>query len=369
MGVVLAIVMAGSGLAGCGSGASETPGVSSGPLLASLIDGPTVSTVRVERGSIQLKLSAAGTIRARRMTPIGPTVPGRVVAVRVDVGDRVERGDLLFEIDPTPYRIALQSAEAGLAVASAEFDQARGQAERSHVLLRKHMVSVEEFGRARTGARVAKARVRQAEAQAARAKEELARTVVVAPYAGSIVERRQHEGAMATVGPGAAVVVLQESDALVAIVDIPEASLATVRPGDAARLFIEGVATPITAQVASVSDRIDTATRTYSVRIPIVESSGRAKAGSFVRCELIPRPRPDRVLLPRAALIRREGRVFAFRINEGVAERVSVRVGVVEATRAEILEGLSPGDEVVVGPDAERLEDGERVRGSRGGQA
>lgn len=365
----LAVTMVGAGAVGCGAGGPEIAGVSSAPRLASLVEGVSVATARVERGSVQRELSAAGTIQARRTTPIGPAVPGRIVSVQVDVGDRAETGDPLFEIDPTPYRIALQSAEAGLALARAELGQARGQAERSQALRRKHMVSAEEFGAAQTRARVAEARVQQAEAQRARAREDLDRTVVRAPYAGSIVERRQHEGAMATVGPGAAVVVLQESDALVAVVDVPEASLATVRPGDAARLRVEGVAKPIGATVASVSDRIDPATRTYSVRIPILDPTGRAKAGSFVRCDLIPQSRHDRVVLPRSALVRREGGVFAFRIRDGVAERVRVRVGVLEEQRAEILEGLSPGDEVVVGPDADRLEDGERVRASGGGRA
>ena len=96
------------------------------------------------------------------------------------------------------------------------------------LLLEQSAASQQRYEQLRTQAEVAEARVAQMQARAARAERDLARTWVRAPYAGSVVERRAHEGALAGTSP---VLVLQESGALEAILDVPEATPVPVRVG------------------------------------------------------------------------------------------------------------------------------------------
>jgi RND family efflux transporter MFP subunit len=251
--------------------------------------------------------------------------------------------------------MALAEARAGLALARAESKNAAQEAERVSKLVAQDAASERHFDELHTAAAVARARVAQMEARVARAKRDLESSLVRAPYAGSIVERLAHEGAMA--GP-APIVVLQETGALEVLLAIPEAWPLSVRDGDAVRLHIEGRAEPLETRIHRVSDRVDPATRTYEVRAPVRDPSRTVKAGSYVRADVLLGSREPAPIVDRSALLMRDGRTYVFRVLGDVAEQVEVRVGVANAEHAEILSGLASGDEVVLGEAVTRLEDG-----------
>jgi RND family efflux transporter MFP subunit len=327
-----------------------------------------VQTARVRIGAIQSSIMATGSIIARRTTPIGPAVAGRLLHVFVDIGDQVVFGAPLFQIDPGPYAIRIQEAEAGLALAHAQATEARSEARRTRKLARQNMVSSQEHTHAKTRAAVAEAQVKQAEARVHSVTLDMRRTLVLAPYAGSIVEREAHEGTMATVRPNTRVVVLQESGALEAALDVPEASPVVAQPGDRVRIHLEGVPEPIESRIRAVSDRIDWASRTYQIRVPVADPEGRIKAGAFARAEIEPDPRERALLVERSAVSRQEGRTYLMRVSGGTAERVPVRVGIVGREDVEILSGVAAGDEIVVGEAVSRLGDGTSVVSIGGAQ-
>jgi len=281
------------------------------------------------------------------------------------VGDAVEAGAPLFRIDPGPYRMALTEAEAGLALARAESVNAAAEAERLRTLLAQNAASQARYDQLRTRAEVARAQVAQMDARVAKARRDLAQTEVVAPYTASVVERRAHEGAMA--GQGAAILVLQESGALEAILNVPEATPVAVRAGDPLRLFVEGLPDPIDAAVTSVSQRVDPGTRTYEVRADVIDLSGQLKAGSYARAELSVSRSEPRPVVHRSAVLTRDGRTFVLKVEEGVVRYASVRVGVSEGEQVELLSGVAEGDLVVRGEATTRLADGARVEPSNDG--
>jgi RND family efflux transporter MFP subunit len=338
-------------------GGQETAQVEAAPPAAE----PAPTRVEVERvGSAALRavIAASGTIEARRITEIGTEVPGRIVEVLVDVGDTVVEGAPLFRIDPGPYRMALAEADAGLSLARAESANAQEEAARLRLLLEQNAASQQRYQQLRTRAEVARAQVAQGEARVAKARRDLAQTEVRAPYGGSVVERRAHEGAMAGQSP---ILVLQESGALEAVLNVPEATPVAVRVGDPVRLFIEGFADPVEAKVERVSGRVDPGTRTYEVRGSVVDPSGLLKAGSYARAELSSTRLEPRPVVHRSAVLARDGRSFVLRVEDGVVRFAPVRVGIVDGERAELLSGIVEGDLVVRGEATTRLAEGSRV--------
>jgi cobalt-zinc-cadmium efflux system membrane fusion protein len=201
------------------------------------------------------------------------------------------------------------------------------------------------------------------QARVAKARRDLDRRIR-APYAASVVERRAHEGAMAGPGP---ILVLQESAALEAILNVPEATPVAVRVGDAVRLFVEGLPDPIESAVASVSQRVDPGTRTYEVRADVTDASGQLKAGSYARAELHVARAEPRPVVHRSALLTRDGRSFVLEVEDGVVHYAPVRVGVSEGERVELLAGIAAGEWVVRGEATARLADGARVEPAEGG--
>jgi RND family efflux transporter MFP subunit len=317
-----------------------------------------IQTTRVASEALTATIAASGTIEAKRLTEIGADVPGTLAAVFVDVGSAVAAGAPLFRIDPGPYLLALAEARAGLALARAESANAQAEAARMEKLVEQNAASVQRADQLRTQAEVAAARVVQGEARVARAERDLARTTVRAPYAGSVVERRAHEGALAGAAP---VIVLQESGALEAILDVPETTPIAVRVGHPVRLFAQGVAEPIATQVTRVSDRIDPSTRTYEVRCLVAAAAGAVKAGSYARAEITSARETPQPVAPRSAVVTRDGRAYVLRVESGVARETPVRLGIATEDRVELLAGVAPGDVVVHGEAAQRLVDGARV--------
>jgi membrane fusion protein (multidrug efflux system) len=320
-----------------------------------------VETATVASQTLTATVAASGTIEAKRLTEIGADVPGTLAAVYVDVGQDVAAGAPLFRIDPGPYDMALAEARAGLALARAESANAAADAQRMAKLVEENAASVQRADQLRTQAEVASARVVQGEARLARAERDLARTTVRAPYAGSVVERRAPEGALAGAAP---ILVLQESGALEAILDVPETTPIAVRAGHPVRLFVQGIADPLVTEVSRVSERIDPRTRTYEVRCVVSDPSGAVKAGAYARAEITATRAAPQPVAPRSAVVTRDGRSFVLRVAGGVAREVPVRVGIASDTRVELLAGVSPGDVVVEGEAAQRLGDGARVDAS-----
>jgi len=356
----LAIALGAAALA-CGG---DGDGSAAGDVAARAAEAPRAPAERIPLARVGVRalraaISAPGTVEARRSTEIAAEVPGRIESIRVQVGDEVADGARLFRIDPGPYEMALAEAKAGLVLALAESENATAEAERMRVLLEQKAASQQRYEQLRTQAEVARARVAQAKARAARAEHDLERTWVLAPYAGSVVERRAHEGALAGSDP---VLVLQESGALEAILDVPEATPVPVHVGAPVRLFVEGLPAPLETSVARVNERVDPDTRTYQVRCAVEDATGAVKAGSYVRAEIEALRETPGLVVPRSAVATRDGRSLVLRVEGDTARQTPVRVGILEGEDAEILSGLAAGDLVVHGEAAQRLADGTRLR-------
>jgi len=354
-GVLLAAVLAATACERGGHAAADPPADRSAHEASAR---ERIETAVVQLGRVQGRITASSSIVARRSTAIGAEVPGRLVEVMVDLGDAVAAGAPLFRIDPVPYELALADARAGLALARAESENAAAEAARAAHLVEQSIASKQQHEKLLTAAAVARASVAQMEARVDRAERDLARTVVRAPYAGSIVERRFHEGAMLGQEP---VVVLLEVGALEVVVDVPESAPVPVSLGDTLRLYAASLPEPLVAKVERVSEQIEAETRTYRIRGRVDDPTHTLKAGSYVRAEILSASREPRPVVPRSSVLSRDGRDYVFLLRDGVVARVPVRVGAEEEDRVELLAGVAAGDRVAVGDAVPRLVDGQHV--------
>ena len=321
-----------------------------------------VTTARVRRGSILERVTAPGSLRARRESRIGAEVSGRIQQVFVNDGDRVDAGAPLFQIDRGPYEMALRQAVAVLDVAHAERAQIEADLTRGNALRRSDIVAAEQLERMRTQVAVAKAHERQASEGVALARHHLEQTLVVAPFGGSVAQRLVDEGTTALAQPQTIVIVLQETDVLEAEANIPESQLSIVQVGDTALVHVEGLPQPIQTEVSAVSDTIDPTARTYRVQMLVSNPAHALKAGVFARIDIEPKARHDVVLVPRAAVRNEDGGTRVLVVRDGRALAVPVQIGVVSENEAEVLAGLEPESDVIVGAEAREVAPGMAVR-------
>lgn len=321
-----------------------------------------VETARIRRGSIVQRISAPGSILARRKSRIGAEIRGLLIHIHVDEGSRVEQGDPLFQIDPEPYRLALGRAEAARDRARAERRQLENDLSRGRALRKRNVMAEQEIDRIATGLEVAEAAEREADGAVAMARRDLDHTTVRAPFAGAISRRLVDEGTTALVQPQTIVLVLQETHELKAIATIAEVHFAAIRPGDFVLLHVDGLPLPIPTEVEAVGDTVDPATRTFRVRMRVPNPEHRLKAGLFARVEILPKAKSQVVLAPRSALRSQNGRTHVLVVRDGHAVQNPIEIGLISEDAVEVLAGLHVDDVVVVGEAARSLGPGMRVR-------
>jgi RND family efflux transporter MFP subunit len=183
-----------------------------------------------------------------------PEVSGRIVNLPVRANQTVRKGDLLMEIDPTDYTIAVSNAEAAVEGARADLlDRQAAAQRRAH--LSTLSTSAEEQQRFASQAQAAEAIYKGDLAKLARARADLARTRIVSPVNGTITNLQAQAGDYATAGQRALTVVNTESFWVDGYFE--ETQLSSLHPGDPARIMLMGARQPLIGHVAGIARGID----------------------------------------------------------------------------------------------------------------
>ncbi|MCC7463121.1 MAG: efflux RND transporter periplasmic adaptor subunit [Gammaproteobacteria bacterium] len=317
-----------------------------------------VSVVAPVPGDIPATVAITGTISARNDMPIGPEGEGgRVVAVRVEAGDVVRKGQLLAQLDPTV-------AQSQVAAATATRDELRAAAEAAEAEYRRAekaggAFSVEELERRRTSAVTARSRVALAAAQLAESQARLARTRIAAPSDGVVLTRNAEVGQIAS--PGGTVLFRLARNAEVEMRGlVAEQDMPRLRPGQTAQVYLSGVTQAFTGTVWLVGAVIDPATRQGTVRIALPSNLPDLRPGAFARAEV----QVDMLrgaVVPQTAVLADGAGSYVFIVDAGDSVvRRAVTVGGAHRDGLLITAGLAAGQRIVATAGA-FLREGEKV--------
>jgi RND family efflux transporter MFP subunit len=339
-------------LVGCEGGEATELAESAAPAV-------DVWVVPVRAETIVEPIIGTGSIAAHKTSNIGPRVDGIIEEIYVRVGDRVEAGAPLFRTRDIDHRIRVDEAKHAFRLARAEAEKASRDWKRVEKLATEGVASSEQLDGVRTNDEIAAARLGAAQNALDSAKQNLADTLVVAPYAGVVTARLVDEGVMmrTMLSSNSHVVQLMKIDVVAAIVQVPALHLASIKLGTRATLHIDGLPKPYEGEVLILNDRIDLASRAFEVRIPIKNDDLAVKPGLFVRAELRPEGRQALVIERRAVLGSNGGR-YVFKSENATATKRPVEVRDLDAGRFEVLSGLAAGDQVLTGPSLPRLVEG-----------
>ena len=316
--------------------------------------------VPAKRLRVQTTIIGTGTIFAHKSSKIGPLVEGPVDRLRVNVGDRVEKGGALFDVRPDNYYSAYDEAKVRLAMAEARVSEAKPAYERAKQLHGRRTTSKAQLDRASSTLAVVRSEIALAKAGMKRAKRDLDDTVVRAPFKGVVTARYVDEGVYLSPripGGDSAVIEIQKIDVVVAIVQLPARFLEKLFVGARAALKIDGITRPVAAKITTINDKVDIATRSVEVRMAVPNANYAIKPGLFVRAQIYPNSK-DIVVIPRHSVVGPRNGRSVFILKSGKAIRRQVRIVDHDATRVEVLSGLSVGERVISGSDLSRLKDG-----------
>lgn len=346
-----ATALVGAALAACGGG-DDPAATDAAPSSLAV----TVQPARMRE--LPRTIAVSGPVTAWEEMQLGVELGGlRVTSLHVDVGGRVEKGELLLELDARAVESELAQARAAHAEAQAGLELAQANLRRGETLAKEQLIAASALDELRAVRTQAQARV--ATARAARDARQLRVdfTRLRAPD-GGIVSRRLVEPGQ-VVAAGSELLRLIRDGRLEWQAELASDELARVSVGDPVALDAPGGGVA-EGRVRAVSPGVDATTRTGTIYADLPEPRG-LRVGSFVPGR-IATGAGQALTVPAAAVVERDGYPYVFTVDAGgVAKRLRVRTGTRAGDAVEILDGLTPGTPVVV-RGAGFLGDGDRVR-------
>ncbi len=325
---------------GLGSGCtSEAPAASEPPP-------PPVHAKILEPEAMTPTSTSTAEILANRQSDMRSETSGRVVAVHVEAGDRVEANQVLLRLDVGRTASAVQAAQAAVAQSDARLHQAERERDRTERLVQTGGLPEQRLDDARDAVRMASAARDAARAEAKLARRGLTEAVVRAPFGGTVVQRAIEVGEW--VAPGSPLLTLADTSLLKARVLLDPREALDVAVGS--KVVVSVFARPgetFTGQVVRVGEVIDPRTRRLPVEIEIDDPAARLRPGLVARFT-VETGDPKIVLrVPIEGVFERFGRQHVYVIEDGIAYRRVVSIGSVRGGFAEIKDGLGVGDQVV----------------------
>lgn len=318
----------------------------------------TVSLVSPRSQEWAQQITTNGSIAAWQEAIIGAEIGGlRLDEVAVNVGDRVQRGQILARMSRDTVEAELAQTRASLMEAEATLAEAKSNADRARKIENSGAFSAQQVDRYLTGEATAAARVEVLKASLRANQLRLDKTAVRAPDSGTISARSATLGAV--LQPGQELFRLIRQDRLEWRAELPAADLARIKPGMMAEVFPASGA-PISATVRALAPTVDPKTRNALVYADI-KTRGDARPGMFARGEI--QLGKQKVLsLPQSAVLLRDGFAFVFRLGaDGRVLQTKVELGRREGDQVEVRSGLAAGVEVVAS-GVGFLADGDLVR-------
>lgn len=341
LGLLLVVAIAAAAWFAFGPGAGDADGA--GPAASERDERTPVRVSEVAPRTFETIVESLGTVAANESVVVTASVTERVVEVLFDDGDTVAEGDLLVRLDAAEERAALREIRV-------QVDEARRELERVRDRVADGVVTQQQVDQQRS-------RLNEAEARRTAAEARVANREIRAPFSGRLGLRQVSPGSL--VSPGTAIAELDDVSVVKLDFAVPERHAAAVHLGmEVAGRSANG---EFTGQVAALSNRLDVATRTLTVRALVENPDLLLRPGMLVNIRL-PLDPVERPAVPEGAIRQVADQHFVFRLrDDGTVERQRIRIGRRDPGFAEVLEGLEPGD-TVVSEGVSRVRDGREVR-------
>ena len=312
---------------------------------------PPLAGAPVELREVETTVSAEALVEAVHQSTVAAQIAGRIVELRFDVGDRVQKGEVIARIDERAASQAVAASQAQLGAAEAALANARANYERTQQLFAQKFVSQAALDKARADFRAAESQMKAMLAGAGQAATERGFATLVAPYSGVVAARHVQLGEMAS--PGKPIMTGFDPSTLRVVATVASTQVAAIQAGARGRIEIPAVNRWIDAKAITVVPSADPRTHSTQVRLELPEEVQGVYPGVFARAHFVV-GRAPRLMVPRQAVLRRSELVAVYVIpDSGAPQLRQVHLGTVSDERGiEVLAGLRAGEKVAIDPVA-----------------
>lgn len=324
-----------------------------------------VSVAPTRRGDLAVVVTALGTVTARETVTVHSRVDGELKRVHFREGQQVKAGELLAEIDPRPFQIALAQARGQLARDQALLDNARLDVTRYRELLQQDSIASQQVDAQLALVNQYQGVVQADVAAVDNARLQLDYARITAPISGRLGLRQVDAGNIVRASDTAGLVVITATAPISVLFAVPAGELPAIRARlrAGAELEVEafdsgGARRLARGRLQSLDNQIDTTTATLKLKAEFDNDDDALFPNQFVNVALNVETRTGVVLLPSAAVQRGQGGAFVYVIDaERLAQRRAVVLGPAMGDEVMVEEGLREGESVVI-EGVDKLRDG-----------
>ncbi len=339
------------------------------PSLAALMGGPLpVSVATVSTADVPVVIDALGTVTPLATVTVRPQVTGPIVRIAFREGQRIQAGGLLAEIDPRPYRAALDQALGQLGRDQAGLAGARADLARYKTLLAQNSVAQQTYSDEAATVREDEAAVEADRAAIETARINLGYCRITSPVSGLVGIRQVDPGNLVQANQSAAIVTVTQMQPMSVLFSVPENDLGKIlkRCSSGARLTVEAYDRNMqrliaTGTLSSIDNQINTSTGTLQLRGLFDNAHSELFPNGFVNVKLVLDTLKSQIVVPGAAVQNGPSGSFVYIVNpDHTVTMRNVITGPTDGNDIAIMKGLTPG-ETVVTDGADQLRDGARV--------
>jgi RND family efflux transporter MFP subunit len=323
-----------------------------------------VRTATPKVGGAGQVLSLPGTLQGFMQSPISARASGYLRRWYKDIGSKVQKGDLLAEIDAPEIDQQLSQAMAARQQTASSLSLAQSTMERWEALRKKDAVSQQELDERRSNEAQARANLAAADANVERLRQLEGFKRVVAPFAGVITRRNVDVGDLIDAGGGAGRTLFQlaQTDPLRVYVNVPQSYAQLVKPGQEVKIVQPELrGQTFRGEVARTSAAIDTATRTMQIEVTLPNKDGALLPGAYVQVLLPLQVNQQAMTIPtNAMMIRGDGLRVAVVDASGKVQLRPIKVGRNYGENVEVTEGVAVTDQLILNPP-DSIAEGDKV--------
>lgn len=311
-----------------------------------------VKVFKVQKQKISERLFYTGVIEAWNKINVTPDIGGKIAKIHVEEGDVVQKGQLLAELDTRAVRLQLEQAEAALAVAEANHNDAQKNMERMERLRKEDAASEQQYDQVKLAFEAAEAQLRQAQAAVNLSRYSLDVSLMKAPFGGVVASRNAEVGEVINPMMGgfsatSGVLTLMDFSRVKIEVDVSHQDVVRIKKEQRAQLRVTAFPDRVfQGKVSIVNITADPMTKKFRVEVTIDNPGLVLRPNTFGEVILEVSTHEQALVIPQKAVLENKY-VFRVKDNETV-EKIEVVLGLENADRIEVVSGLREGDLVVV---------------------
>lgn len=329
---------------------------------------PPVQAATATKEAVPRYLTGLGTITAANTVTVRSRVDGQLMAIHFQEGQQVKAGDLLAEVDPSQFKVALAQAQGQLAKDRATLANARRDLARYQQLAKTNLVSRQELDAQQALVSETQGTITADEAAVASAQLQLDWSRITAPVDGRVGLKQVDIGNQISSGDTSGIVVLTQTHPIDLIFTLPENEIATIVQAQKAGQTLSVEAWDrtnkqklSTGTLLSLDNQIDATTGTIKLKARFTNEDDALFPNQFVNARMLVSTQQDAVVIPAAALQMGNEGHFVWVLNDkNQVSKHTVTTGIQDSQKVVIAAGLSAGDRVVT-DGIDRLTEGAKV--------